>query len=423
MAGIITLLIVVVGIIGVLIGRSSRQSEIDAANKYAKATIDKMTTDKNAYISSITSLRKDNDNYIAKIKDVDHKLLQVGEALKKERKERANLETLFNNVFSEWKQQSVTFPVLRRWLGEALEQKHALIEDYLETKRNPARVTAAELKRRAHKEIRRLRSENEQLLACASLYEKLAPWLLEYTDYSVADVLESIDLDYNIEHPTSDDDPIKYFVTEIDIKQLSRIEKYQLALDRYLNNQRKMSAWLVGIQYERYVGYTYEKSGYRVEYHGAINKREDLGVDLICHRQGETLAVQCKRLAPYKGMPVRENVVAQVYGAAKFLSISKSFIFDIKPVLVTSYELSTQAREFADNLGVQVKENITFKPYPCIKCNVARETGEKIYHLPFDLQYDQVVIGDQPGECYVRTVEEAEALGFRRAFRWSGSGN
>ena len=42
---------------------------------------------------------------------------------------------------------------------------------------------------------------------------------------------------------------------------------------------------------------------------------------------------------------------------------------------------------------------------------------EKIYHLPFDQQYDRIAIDAGKGECYTATVKEAEKLGFRRAFR------
>lgn len=54
--------------------------------------------------------------------------------------------------------------------------------------------------------------------------------------------------------------------------------------------------------------------------------------------------------------------------------------------------------------------------YPMIKCNVNSGTQERIFHLPFDQQYDKVIIGNQPGEFYAETVEEAEREGFRRAF-------
>ena len=56
-----------------------------------------------------------------------------------------------------------------------------------------------------------------------------------------------------------------------------------------------------------------------------------------------------------------------------------------------------------------------------IKCNINPSTRERIYHLPFDQQYDRAVIGAIPGECYVGTADEAEAKGFRRAFRHRSS--
>ncbi|MFA6944293.1 MAG: hypothetical protein WC220_00200, partial [Pedobacter sp.] len=57
--------------------------------------------------------------------------------------------------------------------------------------------------------------------------------------------------------------------------------------------------------------------------------------------------------------------------------------------------------------------------YPVIKCNIASD-GEKIYHLPFDQQYDKTLIKNN-GEFYAATVREAENKGFRRAFRWRGT--
>ena len=75
-------------------------------------------------------------------------------------------------------------------------------------------------------------------------------------------------------------------------------------------------------------------------------------------------------------------------------------------------------KRFADFLGVQYKENASIGDYPLIKCNINRTTKERIYHLPFDQQYDRVVISPNSEECYAWTVQEAEDKGFRRAWRW-----
>lgn len=78
--------------------------------------------------------------------------------------------------------------------------------------------------------------------------------------------------------------------------------------------------------------------------------------------------------------------------------------------------LSDKAREVAKHIGIDCEENVSFPDYPMIKCNINRTTGEKIYHLPFDQQYDKVQIDYSDGELYAWTVKEAEHKGFRRAF-------
>jgi hypothetical protein len=91
----------------------------------------------------------------------------------------------------------------------------------------------------------------------------------------------------------------------------------------------------------------------------------------------------------------------------------------VRAVFVTSTRLSERAQEFADFLGIETEVERKYdRDYPMIKCNVGGE--EKIYHLPFDQQYDNVVIEQEKGEYYVRTTAEAEAKGFRRAYRWRG---
>jgi len=57
---------------------------------------------------------------------------------------------------------------------------------------------------------------------------------------------------------------------------------------------------------------------------------------------------------------------------------------------------------------------LRFKSHPARKS--AEIVREKIYHLPFDQQYDRTQVS-RPGECYVATVREAEHHGFRRAWR------
>jgi hypothetical protein len=82
-------------------------------------------------------------------------------------------------------------------------------------------------------------------------------------------------------------------------------------------------------------------------------------------------------------------------------------------------QVSPKAAQVAKVLRVSI-ENIPFQRYPSVKCNVSRRTGERIYHLPFDQQYDTILIEEERLERYAETVAEAEVLGFRHAYRWKG---
>ena len=79
-----------------------------------------------------------------------------------------------------------------------------------------------------------------------------------------------------------------------------------------------------------------------------------------------------------------------------------------------AYENSRQ------NKYLEVHEHEEIGDYPMIKCNINRTTGEKIYHLPFDINYDKTVIDPAHGEFYAATVPQAESAGFRRTHKWTG---
>jgi hypothetical protein len=95
---------------------------------------------------------------------------------------------------------------------------------------------------------------------------------------------------------------------------------------------------------------------------------------------------------------------------------------EVTGTFTTSTTLSERAHAFADQLGIRIEENVPLDDYPRIKCNVARASGERIYHLPFDQQYDTTLIEPDRGEAWATTCLEAEDLGFRRAWRWRTDG-
>jgi len=199
----------------------------------------------------------------------------------------------------------------------------------------------------------------------------------------------------------------------------------------YCNRPNKTN-WQLGRDYENYIGYLYESKGWDVYYHGSKGF-EDLGRDLICKKDGCVEIIQCKYWAREK--TVHENAVYYLFGTTveycieNFpggetlkLSLIPEHIMkgQLTPRLITSTVISPKARQVSEILRVAIEENKPFERYPSVKCNVSRKTGEKIFHLPFDQQYDKILIEDEKSECYKWTVAEAENLGFRHAKWWMG---
>lgn len=234
----------------------------------------------------------------------------------------------------------------------------------------------------------------------------------------------------NIEKGKNDDPVLKY-VPKSEFKTLDVGDRNQLALDRFLKS--KKTNWEIGRDYERYIGYIYETKGYEVSYFGIFEGLEDLGRDLICSKNGKVSIVQCKCWS--KNKVIHEKHINQLYGTTiKYLISNQNYPinskvnlfqslkvnYNITPVFITSTILSKTAREFAKALDVEIHEEEKLIRYPIIKCNISKSTGERIYHLPFDQQYDKIKINNNKGSFYVSTVKEAESKGFRRAYKWRG---
>lgn len=164
---------------------------------------------------------------------------------------------------------------------------------------------------------------------------------------------------------------------------------------------------------------------------GAIEGLQDMGRDVIAQRGSELHVIQCKYWSQNK--IIREKHIFQLFGSAleyafrlgSFEHLDQLSLFGgpiktagVKAVLYTSTKISDVAKEAARKLQVECNENIGISDYPLIKCNISMRDGEKIYHLPFDQQYDRTKIKPELGEKYVSTVAEAEKAGFRRAWKW-----
>ena len=327
------------------------------------------------------------------------------------------------------RQKSMGFP----WLANAYANYFALedkkLEEHLKSKKRPAYKAAEAVKEAS---LRRREAERNYRVSKYKIeyYENLFPWLTDLIAEDEEDdflVRTSFESDKN-------DDVAKKWLTPEEYAKLPNNKKYQLALDRYVS--KKKTKWEIGRDYERFIGYVWEKEGYRVTYQGIIDGFEDLGRDLIARRNNEVDVIQCKYWAKYK--LIHEKHIFQLFGTTMELwlknnngrsSTPKSLIefanllYDkkIRPVFVTSTNLSEMAKKMSTTLNVVVYENYPMKDYPRIKCNVSTINKEKIYHLPFDQQYDKIAIEPEKGEFYAKTIMEAERAKFRRAFRWRGS--
>lgn len=249
----------------------------------------------------------------------------------------------------------------------------------------------------------------------------LFPELINYVDdIETIKLLSNYD---NIDTFQQEYDRVIDYIPREEYEKLTKTERNQLALDKYVNGSK--TKWQIGRDYEMYCAYRYEKDGWSVERFGIEKGLNDMGRDLIAAKGDLVHIIQCKFWSEHK--LIHEKHIAQLYGSTIEYSISHegdlfsnsrerdlfTIAYKIVPVFITNIELSETAVKFAERLGVEVFR-WDIKEFPRIKCNV--NNGDKIYHLPFDQQYDRTkIIND--GESYEYTVRDAVAKGFRRAKR------
>lgn len=313
------------------------------------------------------------------------------------------------------KERQIGFPTLAKAYEEYLALQDKEVVDFLKYKKLPA-IQASKVVSELNKKRRQALAEKKVLEYLVQYYESVAPFLLDLKE-EVEDITDEdrrVLAEYT---PEEREDEVTNFLTKEEYRKLPTAEKNQLALDRYW--KRPKSKWHVGKMYERYVGYLYESKGYDVEYVGIFKGLEDLGRDIIAKKDNSIVVVQCKNWSKFR--TIYEKHIFQFFGTV-FQFRDSNPGKDVKAVFATTTELSDLARRFAKELKIELRENFKMdKSYPCIKCNISRVNKEKIYHLPFDQQYDTAKIIPKTGEMYVATVKEAEDAGFRRAFRWSGN--
>lgn len=207
----------------------------------------------------------------------------------------------------------------------------------------------------------------------------------------------------------------RYWLSDEEYEQCKNdeVRMEQLALDRYFSSNKR-TKWEIGRDYEMFYGnYLYSK-GYEVKYNGIEKGLLDKGIDLIACDEKVIWIIQCKNWGHFG--TIYSKTVMQLYGAKEWYK--KTHPDDgreIKAELVTSSNITDEAKEIAELLDVKCKPYMDIKRFPSIKLNV-NSRGEKIYHLPFDRDYDRTEIKNKE-EGYAVTIEEAKRRGFRRAYK------
>ena len=310
------------------------------------------------------------------------------------------------------RERQIGFPYLAKAYEEFFKLQDRSIIDFLSYKKHSAVSAAAIVKKQSR--LRR-EAEKEKKIAqyLVEYYENIAPFLLDLKEE--VDIATEQERELLKEYSEEElEDATTQFLSKEEYRKLPSVQRNQMALERFW--KRPKSKWLIGRLYERYVGYLYEQEGYDVDYVGIFKGFEDLGRDLICQKGKDFIVIQCKNWSQFR--TIYEKHIFQFFGTV-FQYKDENPDRKVQAIFYTSTQLSDLARRFAKELKIDLKENFKFvKEYPAIKCNVSMVDGTKIYHLPFDQQYDKTKIEKSRGEFYCATVKEAEAAGFRRAFRY-----
>ena len=310
------------------------------------------------------------------------------------------------------RERQIGFPWLAKAYDELFKLQEKELVNFLNTKQHPATSSAEVIKEQSR--LRR-KAEKEQKIAqyIIDYYENIVPFLIDLKEELDIATEQERELLKEYSEEELHDETTQYLTKE-EYRTLPSVERNQMALDRFW--KRPKSNWLIGRIYERYIGYLYEDQGYDVEYVGIFKGYEDLGRDLICQKEKDLIVIQCKNWAHFR--TIYEKHIFQFFGTV-FQYKDENPDKKVRAIFYTSTELSKLARRFSSELGIELKEKFRFdKDYPSIKCHTSKIDGTKIYHLPFDQQYDRKKLEKKYGEFYCKTVKEAEDAGFRRAFRY-----
>ena len=248
--------------------------------------------------------------YNSTLTEHEKNILDVKEEAKKEVNEAARLQIRAEKEQELWKktmlERNAGFKTLLSFISYFEKLRDEPISNYLSHKSHPA-YKAADVVREQTKRRREADFKNKRTQALIEMYEQYAPFLIELKD-DIPDIDDvSIFEEYSEEERQ---DTVVNYLTKEEYRKLPTAERNQLALDRFWS--RPKSKWLIGKCYERYIGFLYEQKGYEVEYFGIDKRYEDMGRDLVCRKNNETLIIQCKYWGEFR--TIYEKHIFQLFG-------------------------------------------------------------------------------------------------------------
>ena len=159
------------------------------------------------------------------------------------------------------------------------------LESYFRFKTRPS-LKSADYIKEIKSEYKRLEKENKELNLILSQFIETEDEELEET------VIETEEKAY------------KYGKIDKETwESLNYIQKLDFILQRYKSQWKDKVN--IGLEFERYCGYTFEKAGYQVKYWGILNGKADGGIDLVARNKEKIIYIQCKYWGNTK--TIREN--------------------------------------------------------------------------------------------------------------------
>lgn len=150
-------------------------------------------------------------------------------------------------------ENTISYPWLSELYADIKYIEENEVANYLKKKKRPA-LSASNTVKQLAKEKKIITTQLKMSQNQLRYYETVFPWLEDFKEVDPIEAYKTInDLYSNDEYSR-----VKSYLSPEEYNKLTNAEKYQLALERYINKTNK-TTWQIGIDYERYIGYLYEK--------------------------------------------------------------------------------------------------------------------------------------------------------------------